>query len=187
MGKGTSARSTKVAIAGALACLLAGCTEPNPAYQKFQYLDAGNCDPGEKRCAGQITQVCAGAGSYINERKCPDNVPCKDGLCVPAGSRCRSTCNKGGQVCTIFVDPMHSYQLDTFCAAPLGQQPGGMPCTSNGQCQSGFCFKRNEVRTCYEACRWDKDCAGLFQSSCMDLFVTLHGVQGKVSGCVPSS
>jgi hypothetical protein len=171
-----------MALLGCAALL--GCTEPNPDYQPGSD-GSGGCTPGDRQCAGQITQVCSGARTFLNERQCPDGTTCNAGVCVTTGVPCTSDEGCGeGQVCTIFVRPDDPTKLGTFCSANLGETAGGKACTSHLDCQSGFCLKRIGMSFCYKACDGQKSCSELMYR-CVQVLMTVNGVQGSVHACAP--
>lgn len=171
-----------MALLGSVSLL--ACTEPNPNYQAGSD-GVGGCIPGERRCAGQITQVCSGAGSFLNERQCPEGSTCNAGVCVSTGVPCKSdeTC-AAGQVCTIFVKPDDPSKLGTYCSNALGETAGGRACTSHMECQSGFCLKRIGMSFCMQACDGNKSCSSLMYR-CVQVLMTVNGVQGSVHACAP--
>jgi hypothetical protein len=154
-----------------LAATLLACTEPNPAYQD------GGCAAGQRMCNGQSSMVCLPAGSYSTERICPAGSVCQSGMCIGAGQPCSGTC-AAGQVCTALVAPTLT-SLATYCVAPVGARPGTSPCTKDSECQSGLCLKQGY---CYRACA-EKSCGLAIR--CVEVTLTLSGVQGKVHGCIP--
>jgi hypothetical protein len=168
--------------------VLFGCTEPNPGYQPTPTTPDGTppeCQPSERQCSGRITQVCSGAGSWLNERLCPEDSSCKAGVCVPSGERCASEASCGvGRACSVFVDPANSSALATFCINTVGLKAGTMPCTGDEQCRSGFCLQRGPLSICFRACQERSDCTGKDQR-CQTVYLTVNGVQGGVKSCVP--
>ncbi|MBU1240756.1 hypothetical protein KJ865_13670, partial [Myxococcota bacterium] len=69
--------------------------------------------------------------------------------------------------------------LGTFCITspnPLGLE-GGKACSNASQCISGYCFRS----TCFTPCNDINDCP--FDSECVELNVTIDGIQGKINGC----
>jgi len=174
-----------------LVLAVAACTEPNPGYHiapdaaKDTY--AGECDKGQRRCLGVITQVCSGVGRWLNERRCPGLSSCKAGLCVPSGHPCDSEAHCGpGQACNIFVNPQSPKELATFCAQTVGLKSGLDPCFENDQCRSGFCLQRGAVSTCFRACKSADDCPDKASHKCLPVYLTVNGVQGQVKSCVNS-
>jgi len=167
-----------------LALSLGACTEPNPGYEGGTDLGV-ECTPGGRSCSGQSVMVCvptASGGTTLQlDRACPSTSTCKAGVCVPGAGACTGTC-ESGMVCTVFVSPSTMTSLGNFCAKPVGTKLGTAPCTTDAECQSGFCISRGKTRTCYQACNKSKTCSPL--THCVDLTMTVNGVQGTIPGGV---
>ncbi len=168
----------------ALALALAGCTEPNPGYEGSPDVGAA-CTPGARSCSGQSVMVCVPSGSgtaWQLDRACPPSSTCKAGFCTPGAGACVGSC-ESGLVCTVFVNPSTMTSLGNYCAKPVGSKVGGVPCTSDAECGTGFCISRGKSRTCYQACGKNRACPS--PSKCQELTLTVNGVQGTIPGCVP--
>jgi len=103
---------------------------------------------------------------------------------VPGKPACEGTSCESGFVCTVFVNPTSAGQLGTFCTKPVGAKAPGAPCASAEECQTGFCVAKGKVPTCYRSCTKARECPGPGYK-CVDLTLTVNGLQGTVPGCVP--
>ena len=171
------------------ATALGGCTKANPDFEP-EVDGGGGCTPGQRRCSGRTTQVCTPEGDaplFIDERTCPADSTCQDGICLPTGPRCEETRCPTGKVCTLFVDDEDPSRLGRFCTSPAGGTPGAEPCTANDQCQSGICLGRGQSGFCYLSCNNQRECPQARGFKCKELSLTINGVQGKVAGCASSS
>jgi len=182
MGRG----ACHLAVAAAW-ILVAGCTEANPDYEPPRSDGPGaDCVVGERRCTKSTTQVCSGAGRWLNERRCPSLSSCGEGICVPSGSTCDSTADcSSGQACTVFVDLDDPSALATYCAGSTGFKPGGSSCSSHEQCASGLCLQRGTRWLCFAACSDGHDCWDP-SHRCASVYLTVNGVQAEVRSCVPA-
>jgi len=161
------------------------CTRSNPDFEPSVDGGAG-CTPGERQCSGNTTQICTpenGTPMFLNERACPEDTSCQDGICWPTGPRCGETRCPAGKVCSIFVDPERPDALGLFCIAPVGGIAGTTACTSNNQCQSGICLGRGESTFCYLSCEKERECPLASGFKCKKLNLTINGIQGQAKGC----
>jgi hypothetical protein len=182
--QGVQRRAFSSIMSALILTSLIGCTEHNPDYKPNQDSSV-QCTLGQRRCNGDTTVVClqSGAGTqYAAERICPGGSSCQDGICVPSGAACTHICEQG-QVCTIFVNPTQKDKLDTFCASPLGLKAAGANCSKNAECQSGLCLIRAKGSICYGPCIGNVCKQGY---KCTEVTLTINGVQGQVTSCIPS-
>ncbi len=164
-----------------------GCDELNPDFDP----DGGPvCSLGERRCNPDngLPEVCQSLTAWTTLSECWPGSGCGEGVCLPDApvERCDSVaaCATAGDVCTVLVDPDTPTQLGTFCLEPpiATGRPGGQACSTSGDCQSGWCFRR----VCYEACEDASHCTNVLHE-CALLDITVDGVHDSVHihGCVP--
>jgi hypothetical protein len=160
------------------------------------------CTDGQRRCSGNLTQVCS-MGQYVNDRACPMDSKCADGRCTAPPSGTGSTgkpcdqdiggigpgpsenqCTQGGSQnsCQPFLTT--SNEVAWICGRPVGMGFPGTKCTSGSQCRSGFC---GDNGYCFRACKGDFDCpqGGGVPFQCVDTNIVVDGKKVTAGSCIP--
>ncbi len=168
-------------IALAVASAAWACTEPNPDYDP-DFVPP--CSLGTVRCSEDLSAIEACQDSddtrvYVETKTCWESTVCGDGVCGPDNAPACSVASECAEdlVCTAL--PMSRDELGTFCIPPpneLGTE-SGKACSTDAQCLSGYCFRR----TCFTPCTETTDCP--YSTECVELSVTIDGIQGKLLGC----
>jgi hypothetical protein len=120
------------------------------------------CQPGQRRCQGNVPQLCSAAGAWTNQSACSGATPqClpSTGQCVQclSGTRGCGTCGGGTQSCNA------SNQWGTCTNEPNLQSSNAHcgtcnnACASGKSCQAGACGCNTGTHSCGSACYGDTD------------------------------
>lgn len=161
---------------------------------------AGVCRPEDRACLATdtISAACVG-GQLVIDRRCPADSSCRGGYCTPppedtppAGSPCGiggpqdSQCWSSSYACQPFVTSPAQRSVGWVCARAVGQGLPGAPCTSGGQCRSGFCGSNG---TCFHACQSVFDCPNQngpgTRLKCSAVQIVVEGVPITAKSCIP--
>ncbi|HEY8944608.1 MAG TPA: hypothetical protein VIM73_10120 [Polyangiaceae bacterium] len=143
------------------------------------------CQPGQRRCQGNVPQLCSASGAWTNQSACSGATPqclASTGLCVEclSGSRACGTCNGGTQTCgtnnawgTCTNQP-NLQSSNAHCGACNNACPSGR------SCQSGSCQCNSGTHACGTTCYSNTD-ADRCGSGCVDCSA-YHGTSNVCSG-----
>ena len=114
---------------------------------------------------------------------CTTNEECPSTVCTIADGAAEGTCEPGApEYCGFNVIGTFAPQAETLCRSDNGLDAGGVPCTSNETCQSGYCSLGNDgMGLCSNVCRENIDCAA--GMTCQDTVVE-DELNAQVSLCV---